>query len=186
MTNFILRRLVATIPVMLFVAVFVFLMLRLTPSDPAAIIAGDNANAEQVAAIRKSLGLDQPMFTQFFLWITEIFRGNFGESFFFKKTVASLIADRIGPTLSLAVVTIVLSVIIAVPLGVLAAYRQGTWVDRGRDGLLGDGLLGAGVRHRVSAHLCLRYPTQLAAGARLSAARAGVLGLVSAANPAGV
>ena len=130
MASFIFKRLLATIPVMLFVAIFVFLMLRLTPSDPAAIIAGDNANSEQVAAIRKSLGLDQPMFTQFFLWMSEILQGNFGESFFFKKSVTSLIADRIGPTLSLAFFTIVLSVMIAVPLGVLAAYKQGTWIDR--------------------------------------------------------
>ena len=130
MLIFILRRVLATIPVMLVVAVFVFLMLRLTPADPAAIIAGDNANAEQVAAIRKSLGLDQPILTQFFIWSGNILRGDFGESFFFKKTVAALIADRIEPTLSLSLFTIVLAVLIAVPLGVIAARLQGTWIDR--------------------------------------------------------
>lgn len=130
MLSFILRRLLATIPVMLVVAVFVFLMLRLTPSDPAAIIAGDNANAEQVAAIRHQLGLDQPILTQFFIWMGKILTGDFGESFFFKKTVAELIADRIQPTLSLAFFTIVLAVLVAVPLGVLAAARQGTIIDR--------------------------------------------------------
>ncbi len=130
MLAFILRRLLATIPVMLVVAVFVFLMLRLTPSDPAAIIAGDNANAEQVAAIRKQLGLDKPMLTQFFIWSGKILSGDFGESFFFKKTVAELIADRIQPTLSLAFFTILLAVLIAVPLGVLAAAKQGTMIDR--------------------------------------------------------
>ncbi|HRK18491.1 MAG TPA: ABC transporter permease [Hyphomicrobiaceae bacterium] len=130
MASFIFKRLLATIPVMLFVAVFVFLMLRMTPYDPAAIIAGDNANADQVAAIRKSLGLDQPILSQFFIWMGQILQGNFGESFFFKKTVTSLIADRIGPTLSLATVTMLLSISVAVPLGVLAAYRQGTWIDR--------------------------------------------------------
>ena len=88
MIGYILRRLVATAPVMLIVAVLVFLMLRLTPGDPAAIIAGDNANAEQVAAIRNRLGLDEPIFTQFFIWFANILRGDFGESFFFKKTVA--------------------------------------------------------------------------------------------------
>ena len=121
MLGFILRRILATIPVVLVVAIFVFLMLRLTPADPAAIIAGDNANAEQVAAIRKQLGLDQPIYTQFFIWSGKLLQGDFGESFFFKKTVASLIADRVQATLSLAFFTIILAVMIAVPIGVLAA-----------------------------------------------------------------
>lgn len=127
---YILRRLAATIPVMLIVAVLVFLMLRLTPSDPAAIIAGDYANSQQIAEIRTKLGLDQPIHTQFIIWITKVLHGDFGESFFFKKQVVDLIADRLEPTLSLALVTIILAVSIAVPLGVLAAYKQGTWVDR--------------------------------------------------------
>jgi peptide/nickel transport system permease protein len=130
MLAYILRRLLQTIPVMLVVAVFIFLMLRLTPSDPAAIIAGDNATAEQVAQIRSQLGLDQPMLQQFVIWIGKVFRGDFGESFFFKKTVAELIGERIEPTLSLAFFTIIIAILVAVPLGVLAAHRQGTWVDR--------------------------------------------------------
>jgi len=130
MLSYILRRLAATIPVMLVVAVFVFLMLRLTPGDPAAIIAGDNANTEQVALIRTRLGLDQPIFAQFFLWLGNILQGDFGESFFFKKTVAELILGRLEPTLSLSLLTIVIAVTVAVPLGVLAAYKQGTWIDR--------------------------------------------------------
>jgi peptide/nickel transport system permease protein len=112
------------------VAVFIFLMLRLTPSDPAAIIAGDNATTEQVAQIRSQLGLDRPMVEQFFIWSGKVLRGDFGESFFFKKSVAQLIAERIEPTLSLALFTIVLAVLIAVPLGVLAAHRHGSWIDR--------------------------------------------------------
>lgn len=130
MSKFIFNRLLSTIPVMLFVALFVFLMLRLTPSDPAAIIAGDYATADQVAAIRTALGLDQPIYSQFLIWMGQILQGNFGESFFFKKTVASLIAERIGPTFSLSLLTILFSVAIAVPLGVLAAYKQGSWIDR--------------------------------------------------------
>jgi len=105
-------------------------MLRLTPSDPAAIIAGDNANAEQIAKIRMQLGLDRPMIEQFFIWAGRMLTGDLGESFFFKKTVASLIGERIEPTLSLSLFTIVLAVLIAVPLGVLAAHRQGSWIDR--------------------------------------------------------
>jgi peptide/nickel transport system permease protein len=130
MLAYVLRRLAATIPVMLIVAVIVFLMLRLTPSDPAAIIAGDNATAEQVAEIRKRLGLEEPILTQFTIWMSRTLRGDFGESFFFKKKVTELILDRLEPTLSLALVTIVLAVLIAVPLGVIAAYRHGGWLDR--------------------------------------------------------
>ena len=130
MLGYILRRLAATVPVMLIVAVFVFLMLRLTPSDPAAIIAGDNATTEQVTQIRSQLGLDRPMIEQFFIWFGNILRGDFGESFFFKKTVAELIASRLEPTLALSLSTIVLAVAIAVPLGVLAAYKQGTLIDK--------------------------------------------------------
>src|ERR1700752_4097956 len=106
MLGYILRRLLATLPVMLIVAVVVFLMLRLTPGDPAAIISGDNANSEQVDLIRNRLGLDEPIFTQFFIWLANILRGDFGESFFFKKTVAELIASRLQPPLALSVVTI--------------------------------------------------------------------------------
>ncbi len=130
MLAFIARRLIATIPVLLFVAVFVFMLLRLTPGDPAAIIAGDNATADQVDAIRTKLGLDEPLLTQFWIWSGRVLSGDFGESFFFKKTVAELIAQRIEPTLMLSLCTIILAVLIAVPVGVLAASRQGGWVDR--------------------------------------------------------
>ncbi len=130
MVSYILRRLLATIPVMLIVAVLVFMMLRLTPGDPAAIIAGDTATTEQVTLIRERLGLDRPIWSQFFLWIGNLLRGDFGESFFFKKTVAELIADRLEPTLALSLFTIVLAVMIAVPLGILAAYKQGSLIDR--------------------------------------------------------
>src|SRR5258707_2961493 len=130
MLGYVLRRLAATVPVMLIVAIFVFLMLRLTPGDPAAVIAGDNANAEQVAAIRERLGLDQPILTQFVIWFGNILRGDFGESFFFKKTVAELIVSRLEPTLALSIATITIAVAVAVPLGVLAAFKQGTLIDK--------------------------------------------------------
>jgi peptide/nickel transport system permease protein len=129
MLGYILRRLLATVPVMLIVAVLVFLMLRLTPSDPAAIIAGDNATSEQVAEIRKRLGLEEPIATQFYIWTARMLQGDLGESFFFRKTVVELILERLEPTLSLALVTIVFAVIIAVPLGTLAAWRHGGWLD---------------------------------------------------------
>ena len=130
MVGYILRRVASTVPVMLIVAALVFLMLRLTPGDPAAIIAGDNANDAQIAAIRARLGLDAPLVLQFFQWLGNLLRGDFGESFYFKKTVAELIASRLEPTLALSVATIVLAVVIAVPLGVLAAYKRGTIIDK--------------------------------------------------------
>jgi peptide/nickel transport system permease protein len=130
MLAYIGRRLLATIPVMAVVAVFVFMMLRLASGDPAAIIAGNAATAQDVIDIRQKLGLDRPIVTQFFIWLGHVLTGDFGESFFYKKRVAEIIADRAGPTLALAACTLALSVLIAVPLGVVAAYRHGTWLDR--------------------------------------------------------
>jgi peptide/nickel transport system permease protein len=130
MLGYILRRIAATVPVMLIVAALVFLMLRLTPGDPAAIIAGDNANDAQIAAIRSRLGLDAPLVLQFIQWLGNLLRGDFGESFYFKKTVAELILSRLEPTLALSISTIILAVAIAVPLGVLAAYKRGTIIDK--------------------------------------------------------
>src|SRR5207244_10688904 len=84
------------------VAVVVFMLLRLTTGDPAAIIAGDNATSQDVAAIREKLGLDRPLAEQFVIWLGRLARGDFGESFFFKKQVSELIAERVEPTLALA------------------------------------------------------------------------------------
>ncbi len=130
MLAYIARRLLATIPVMAVVAIFVFALLRLTPGDPASIIAGASATTQEVVEIRAKLGLDRPIIAQFFVWIGNMLSGDFGESFFFKKQVAELVADRVGPTLALATTTMLLSIAVAVPLGVIAAYRQGTWIDR--------------------------------------------------------
>ena len=142
MLAYITRRLLATIPVMLVVAVVVFLLLRLTTGDPAAIIAGDSATSQDVAAIRTKLGLDRPIGLQFAIWIGNVVRGDFGESFFFKKPVAELIAERVQPTLALALCTVILAVSMAVPLGVLAGWRRGTWIDRG---VMGFSVLGFSV-----------------------------------------
>jgi peptide/nickel transport system permease protein len=135
MPAYIGRRLLATIPVMAVVAVVVFMLLRLTTGDPAAIIAGDNATSQDVAAIRTKLGLDRPIAQQFVIWIGNVVRGDLGESFFFKKQVSQLIVERVEPTLALATCTLLLAVAMAVPLGVLAAWRRGTWIDRAVMGL---------------------------------------------------
>jgi peptide/nickel transport system permease protein len=130
MGGYILRRVLSTLPVLAIVAVLVFLMLRLTPSDPAAIIAGDYASSEQIEGIRERLGLNEPILKQFIIWIGGVLQGDFGESFFYKKQVAELIGERLEPTLSLSLITILLVVLIAVPLGVIAAHNHGTWIDR--------------------------------------------------------
>lgn len=130
MIAFIIRRLLATVPVLFTVALLVFLMLRLTPGDPAAIMAGENATAAQIAEIRSKLGLDQPLLVQFAIWLGKVLQGDLGESFFFKMPVATLIAQRIGPTIALATTTMTITVLVAVPLGVLAAWRHGSLLDR--------------------------------------------------------
>jgi len=142
MLPYIGRRLLATIPVMAVVAVVVFSLLRLTAGDPAAIIAGDNATSQDVAAIRARLGLDRPLAEQFTIWVGRVVRGDFGESFFFKKQVSELILDRVEPTLALSVCTLLLTIALAVPLGVLAAWRRGSWIDRS---VMGFSVLGFSV-----------------------------------------
>jgi peptide/nickel transport system permease protein len=130
MGRFIANRLLATIPVMGIVATIVFLLLRLAPGDPAAILAGDAASPEQIAAIRARLGLDEPMLVQFGEWIWRLLRGDLGTSIISNQPVTRLIGERIEPTLALATTTIVFAVAVAVPLGVVSAWKQGTWIDR--------------------------------------------------------
>jgi peptide/nickel transport system permease protein len=130
MLAYIVRRILATIPVMAVVALFVFSLLYIAPGDPAAVIAGDQATPADVERIRQSLGLDRPFLVQFGEWVWNILHANLGTSIFTNLSVTAMIAQRIEPTLSLMVVTLVLAVSVAVPLGVIAAWRAGTWIDR--------------------------------------------------------
>jgi peptide/nickel transport system permease protein len=130
MYQFIARRLLSTIPVLVIVAVLVFMLLRLTPGDPAAILAGDAASTEQIEGIRETLGLDRPLPVQFGIWVGQLLRGDLGESYYYKVRVTELIAQRLEPTMSLAVLTIIIAILVAVPLGVVAAWRFGGWFDR--------------------------------------------------------
>ena len=125
------RRILATIPVMLVVAFFVFSLLYLAPGDPAAIIAGDQASPADVERIRASLGLDRPFVVRFGEWLWQIMHGDLGTSIFTNLPVGHMIAQRVEPTLSLMVLTITFSIVFAIPLGVLAAWKHGTWIDRG-------------------------------------------------------
>lgn len=129
MLGYLLRRLLATIPVLLIVAVFVFLLLRLTPGDPAAILAGDAATPAQLERIRDSLGLNDPLHIQFIAWMGQMLRGDLGTSLISNTPVAQMIGDRLGPTVNIALMTIIISVLLAVPMGVIAAWRHRSWID---------------------------------------------------------
>ncbi|MBF9266721.1 ABC transporter permease [Paracidovorax cattleyae] len=130
MLAFLGKRLLSTLPVVLVVAITVFMIVRLTPGDPAAIIGGNSATSEDLDRIRAQLGLTQPLWTQFLLWAGKVLQGDLGFSFFLNKPVLELIAQRVEPTLSLAAGTLVLAVAIALPLGTLAAWRMGSWLDK--------------------------------------------------------
>jgi len=152
MGRFLLRRLLATLPVLAIVAVLVFAMLRLTPGDPAAVLAGDAATTEQIARIRSGLGLDRSIPEQFAIWAGRMLSGDLGESFYYKTKVTDLIGQRLEPTLSLAAITITIAVLVAVPLGVLAAWRFGGWLDRG---LIAFSVLGFSIPIFVLAYLLI-------------------------------
>jgi len=128
--GYLLRRIAATLPVMAVVALIVFLLIHLAPGDPAALIAGDLATADDIAKLRTALGLDEPLWRQFARWATRLLQGDFGTSIFTQMPVTALLAQRIEPTLSIAVLTMSLAVAVAVPLGTLAAYAAGRWIDR--------------------------------------------------------
>jgi peptide/nickel transport system permease protein len=130
MTAYIIRRLLATIPVMAVVAIFVFLLLRIAPGDPAALIAGEDATSAQIQDIRQRLGLDLPIWEQFFLWAGDILRGDLGISIFSNLPVTTLIAQRLEPTLMLMVATLLVAISFAIPLGVIGAWKARTAVDR--------------------------------------------------------
>lgn len=123
-------RIVATIPVIIVVALVVFSVLYVTPGDPAYVMAGDNATPAQIEAIRQDLGLDRDFLTRFSIWSGHVLSGDLGVSLYSKLPVTHLILQRLFPSASLIVLTLVLAIGIAVPLGVLAASRHGTWIDR--------------------------------------------------------
>jgi peptide/nickel transport system permease protein len=130
MVSYIFRRILSTLPVMGIVALFVFSLLYIAPGDPAAVIAGDQASPADVERIRQGLGLDRPFLIQFGSWLWNILHGDLGTSIFTNLPVSAMIAQRIEPTFSLMAITLVLTILVAVPLGVVAAWKAGSWVDR--------------------------------------------------------
>ena len=128
---YILRRLLASIPVILLVGVLTFSILHIAPGDPAVLMAGEEATPEDVEEMRVALGFDKPFIVQFGRWAGRLLKGDLGTSIFSQHTITSLMKPRLQPTLSLAFLAITLSIAIGVPIGVLAAWKVGTWVDRG-------------------------------------------------------
>ena len=131
MWGYVFKRTIAIIPVAGVVAVLTFLLLRLSPGDPAIIMAGDSATAQQIDEMRRHMGLDQPLVVQFVLWLGQILQGDFGVSLHSNVPVTEMIGSRVGPTLALAVTTMTFSVLVAIPLGLVAAWARGSLLDRG-------------------------------------------------------
>lgn len=160
MLRYIAGRLVAAIPILIIVAVFIFSLVHLAPGDPAVLLAGDNATPAQVEAIRERLRLDRPLPVQFGLWATDALRLDLGSSIYSNQPVTRLIAQRIEPTFVLATVTLLLTVAIAVPLGVIAAWKANTVIDRA---IMGFAVLGFSVPVFVIGYL-LVYLLSVRAG----------------------
>lgn len=130
MLAFAIRRLLATIPVMAIVAIIVFSLLYLTPGDPAAVLAGEQATAEDIERLRTTLGLDEPYLVRFGQWISSVLQGDLGTSIFSRRPVMELIIQRLEPTVALTLASLIIAVTIAIPLGVIAAWRSGGIIDR--------------------------------------------------------
>jgi peptide/nickel transport system permease protein len=128
--RYVLKRTLTTIPVVAVVTVVVFLLSHVGPSDPAAVLAGEYARSETFESIRIQLGLHLPLHQQFLNWLARLLRGDLGTSIYYAgMPVTRLLAQHLGPTISLAAITIFLAVIVAVPLGILAGWKAGTWID---------------------------------------------------------
>lgn len=152
MLAFVSRRLLATIPVLLMVAVVVFAILRFSPGDPAIIMAGDGATPERVEQIRQTMGLNEPVIKQFFIWGGKLVQGDMGTSLMSGVPVSKLIGQRLEPSLSLAVITLIFTLIIAIPLGILAAWRRGKLLDRA---VMGFSVMGFSVPVFVTGYLLI-------------------------------
>jgi peptide/nickel transport system permease protein len=159
MIAYVIRRLLSTVVVMAVVAFVVFSLLYLTPGDPAAVIAGDIATDEDIHRIHERLGLDDPFVVQFGRWVAALAHGDLGTSIFTNLPVTQLIGQRIEPTVSLTLCTLVVSIAVALPLGVLASAKAGTWLDRA---VMAFSVLGFSVPVFVLAYiLILTFSVQL-------------------------
>lgn len=130
MKSYILKRILSMIPVLLIVSVIVFMIIHLIPGDPASVMLGEEASPQEVQALRDELGLNLPIYEQFIQWFSGVFQGDFGNSIYMNMPVLEAFLGHIGPTLSLALLAQSISIVIAIPIGVIAAKRRGTYVDQ--------------------------------------------------------
>lgn len=130
MKTYLLKRLLSVIPVLFIVSIIVFLVLHFTPGDPAIVILGDDATQQEVDDLRDQLGLNRPIYEQYGSWIFNALQGDLGESFYMNETVVEAIASHLGPTVSLGLLSMLVAIILAIPLGIVAARRKGTATDQ--------------------------------------------------------
>ncbi|MFP3388357.1 ABC transporter permease [Brevibacillus sp. SIMBA_040] len=130
MGGYLLKRIVSLLPVLLVVAIVDFIIIHLTPGDPASVMLGSQATEEELAKLREQLGLTLPIYTRFFQWIIGILQGDLGWSIFMDMPVTEAIWEHLGPTLSLTILAEIIAILFAIPLGVMAANRRGSWMDQ--------------------------------------------------------
>ena len=134
MLRYILNRLIGLAVVMFIVATIVFVILRITPGDPAAVMLGPQATQQDIAALRAQLGLDQSILTQYVTWLGHLAQGDLGQSIFLNKPVLTVLADRAEPTFWLTLMSLALATAIALPVGILSAVKRGTALDQSVQG----------------------------------------------------
>lgn len=135
MGKYVLMRVGAAIATLIAASVVIFAFIHLIPGDPVYVILGDGATPEQAASLRVKMGLDEPLVVQYLIWAGNVLQGNLGQSIFFETPVTQVIAEGAETSILLATITMIWIVLFGVPVGVLAAIRQGTWVDQGLSGL---------------------------------------------------
>src|ERR1700736_6869016 len=129
MTQYVVRRLLQFVPVLVIVTIVVFLMVRLIPGDPAAALLGPQAQPEQIARLRATMGLERPLWVQYSIWVNRMLRGDFGESFINGFPISQLISTKLPATLELSVSALAVATVVSVPLGITSALRRGSWPD---------------------------------------------------------
>lgn len=131
MKKYIINRVLSIIPILIIVSIIVFSLIHLTPGDPAAAMLGAEATQEDINALRETLGLNEPLIKQYFIWIGNIFKGDLGVSVANNSPVSQVLASHLMPTINLSIFAMIISLIVALPLGMVAARKRGTIVDQG-------------------------------------------------------
>ncbi|MBP1907173.1 peptide/nickel transport system permease protein [Paenibacillus turicensis] len=129
MLAYLFKRILSIIPVLFVVTIVIFMIIHLTPGDPAATMLGMEATQADIQALNQQLGFDRPIYEQYIHWLGNVARGDLGESIFMHQPVADAIAEHVGPTLSLAILAQLVALILAIPFGIMAAYKRGSLID---------------------------------------------------------